>query len=107
MLTNLAQNLPPYVSRENIGDQNMLSYLFVLVAKEAFFRVVKTSTSKIIRRPTYIKRNKTNEEFTPRGAQLFQILSAGSDAIMPITVLKASPRRPGGGPTGALPAYLA
>lgn len=82
MLTNLAQNLPPYVSRENIGDQNMLSYLFVLVAKEAFFRVVKTSTSKIIRRPTYIKRNKTNEEFTPRSAQLFQILSVGSKVIV-------------------------
>jgi hypothetical protein len=43
--THLAQNLPPCVSRENTGDQYMLSYLVLLITKEAFLRVIKSSTS--------------------------------------------------------------
>jgi hypothetical protein len=52
---HFTQHLPPNVSREHIGEQNMLDCFFVLIAKEAFVMMIHTSSGQSVSRPAPIE----------------------------------------------------
>jgi hypothetical protein len=52
---HFTQHLPPNVSSEHTGEQNMLNCFFVLIAKEAFVMMIHTSPGQSINRPALVE----------------------------------------------------